>query len=50
MSYSGWLAHWREMVHTEPFRIVRPRQVYIGKTDRHYVPIGERADKDAAPA
>jgi citrate synthase len=38
----GWLAHWREMVHSEPFRIARPRQVYIGETERHYVPINER--------
>jgi citrate synthase len=39
---AGWLAHWREMVHVEPFRIVRPRQVYIGKAERHYTPVTER--------
>jgi citrate synthase len=38
----GWLAHWREMYHGEDFRIMRPRQVYIGKTGRHYV---ERAKR-----
>ncbi len=38
----GWLAHWREMVHTDPFRIARPRQVYVGKNTRAYRPIEER--------
>jgi len=33
----GWLAHWREMFHGEDFRIMRPRQIYIGRTARHYV-------------
>jgi citrate synthase len=33
----GWLAHWREMYHGEDFRIMRPRQIYTGKTIRHYV-------------
>jgi citrate synthase len=33
----GWLAHWREMYHGEDFRIMRPRQIYIGSTARHYV-------------
>lgn len=40
----GWLAHWREMVHAEPFKIVRPRQVYIGEAERHYLPMAERSD------
>jgi citrate synthase len=33
----GWLAHWREMYHGEDFRIMRPRQVYVGSTRRSYV-------------
>ncbi len=33
----GWLAHWREMYHGEDFRIMRPRQIYVGSTARHYV-------------
>jgi citrate synthase len=33
----GWLAHWREMYHGEDFRIMRPRQIYVGNTARHYV-------------
>lgn len=38
----GWLAHWREMVHAPGFKIARPRQVYLGYPDRHYVPMDER--------
>ncbi len=33
----GWLAHWREMYHGEDFRIMRPRQIYVGATSRRYV-------------
>ncbi len=33
----GWLAHWREMYHGDDFRIMRPRQVYVGSSERHYV-------------
>ncbi len=39
----GWLAQWREMVHTPNFKIVRPRQVYIGEHKRHYTPIEKRS-------
>jgi citrate synthase len=39
----GWIAHWRE-VHLSPnARIYRPRQVYIGPTQRAYVPIDKRS-------
>ncbi|MCY4263683.1 MAG: citrate (Si)-synthase, partial [Gammaproteobacteria bacterium] len=31
----GWIAHWHEML-SEPYRIGRPRQLYIGKTHRDY--------------
>lgn len=30
----GWIAHWREMIGMET-KIVRPRQIYVGKTLRH---------------
>ena len=30
----GWLAHWREMAGNPNSRIFRPRQVYVGKTER----------------
>jgi citrate synthase len=31
----GWIAHWREMHNTKPFKIGRPRQVYVGPTQRN---------------
>jgi citrate synthase len=38
----GWIAQWRE-VRTNPHaRIDRPRQIYTGAVDRHYVPITKR--------
>ena len=37
----GWVAHWREMrLRKEP--IGRPRQVYIGKTERSFTDIKSR--------
>jgi citrate synthase len=37
----GWIAQWKEMRDdNEP--IGRPRQIYIGETERNYVPIGNR--------
>jgi citrate synthase len=38
----GWLAHWREMYHSQDFRIMRPRQVYMGSQERHYVDRSQR--------
>jgi len=38
----GWIAQWREMVADPTTKIGRPRQVYIGATEREYVPIERR--------
>jgi citrate synthase len=38
----GWLAHWREMYHSEDFRIMRPRQIYVGNPSRDYVDVKDR--------
>ncbi len=38
----GWVAQWMEMISEKNQRIGRPRQLYIGPTQRDYVPIGER--------
>jgi len=38
----GWLAHWREMRHSENARIARPRQIYTGPVLRNYVPLDKR--------
>jgi citrate synthase len=39
---AGWLAHWKEMSEDEDQRITRPRQLYVGPTQRAYVDIGKR--------
>ena len=38
----GWLAHWREMRSDKASRINRPRQIYTGATERHWVPLADR--------
>jgi citrate synthase len=37
----GWIAHWREM-RTAPYKINRPRQIYVGETVRDVVPVDRR--------
>lgn len=38
---SGWIAQWTEM-HSEPFKIGRPRQRYVGQTHREFVAVDKR--------
>ena len=38
----GWLAQWRESIDDPTARIHRPRQIYIGATERPYTPIEQR--------
>ncbi|HQH07708.1 MAG TPA: citrate (Si)-synthase, partial [Phycicoccus sp.] len=38
----GWIAQWREMIEDPTTKIGRPRQVYIGETERDYVPLDQR--------
>ncbi len=38
----GWVAQWKEMIEDPDHRISRPRQLYIGKTKREFVPIERR--------
>jgi len=38
----GWISHWREMIRDPENRIGRPRQLYVGPTERSYVPMSER--------
>ena len=38
----GWISHWREMISDPENRIGRPRQLYVGPTERAYVPMTER--------
>ena len=37
----GWVTHWDEMV-SAPFKIARPRQLYLGEHSRNYVDISKR--------
>jgi citrate synthase len=38
----GWIAHWKEMHDSLPFKIGRPRQIYIGEKERKYPPQSKR--------
>jgi citrate synthase len=38
----GWISHWREMIRDPENRIGRPRQLYVGPTERAYLPMSER--------
>ncbi len=38
----GWIAQWREMIEDPATKIGRPRQVYVGATERDYTPVGDR--------
>ncbi len=38
----GWIAQWREMIQDPETKIGRPRQVYVGATERKYVPVSRR--------
>jgi citrate synthase len=38
----GWIAQWREMIADPATKIGRPRQVYIGETEREYLPLAYR--------
>jgi citrate synthase len=33
----GWIAQWKEMHETKPFKIGRPRQIYTGDTGKAYI-------------
>ena len=39
----GWIAQWKEMIEDPEQKIGRPRQLYIGETERPYIAIADRA-------
>jgi len=43
----GWIAQWKEMVSAPGGRIARPRQIYVGKNARDYLPIEQRSEQEA---
>ena len=38
----GWIAHWHEMI-SNPYKIVRPRQLYTGYDQRDFTPLEKRS-------
>jgi citrate synthase len=40
---AGWIAQWEEMLLDAEQKIARPRQVYLGESQRDYLPIEQRA-------
>ena len=38
----GWIAHWVEMHASPTKKICRPRQIYVGETERQFTPIDQR--------
>jgi citrate synthase len=38
----GWLAQWEEGLLDPEQKITRPRQLFVGEPERHFVPIGQR--------
>jgi citrate synthase len=38
----GWISHWREMIRDPENRIGRPRQLYLGPTERDYLAMSDR--------
>jgi citrate synthase len=39
---SGWIAQWKEMIEDPSQKIGRPRQLYVGASQREYLPIDKR--------
>ena len=44
----GWIANVKEIMDDPKARIYRPRQIYIGPAQNHYVPLEQRDKKPAA--
>jgi citrate synthase len=39
----GWIANYREVLEDPHSRIYRPRQIYVGESLRHYLPVEKRS-------
>ncbi|MDP6582705.1 MAG: citrate synthase [Vicinamibacterales bacterium] len=39
---AGWIAQWEELLCDDTRKIARPRQIYIGASERDYVPLSAR--------
>jgi citrate synthase len=38
----GWIAQWKESMDDPMWKLNRPRQIYIGPNETHYIPMDER--------
>jgi citrate synthase len=38
----GWIAQWKEGTEDPDWKISRPRQIYMGNTEKNYIPLSER--------
>ena len=38
----GWVAQWQEMLEDTDAKLMRPRQLFMGHDERHFLPIGQR--------
>jgi citrate synthase len=45
----GWIANYKEIMDQAGSRIYRPRQVYVGRREQHYVHIEKRNKPKQAP-
>ena len=41
----GWIAHWNEMIADPETRLFRPRQLYVGPTERPLVALTNRVEQ-----
>jgi citrate synthase len=44
---TGWIAHWIEMLSDPDTKLVRPRQLYVGATERRFVDVDARPERQA---
>ena len=44
----GWIAQWKESMDDPEWKLARPRQIYIGPTQKDYVPMNLRENTNSA--
>jgi len=45
----GWISQWKESIEDLEGKLHRPRQIFIGENERHYVPIDDRSKEGIRP-
>ena len=41
----GWISQWKESINDPEGKLHRPRQIYIGQNERHYIPLDDREEQ-----